>query len=113
MMGLSVAPPSQADIVAMASQMALPAAAKRTLADIGQQLDALNRRREEIAALQKQADVDRAAIDKRAAEIEQRAAVLDAANAKRATELSKRTAALNLVLGELENKLTATLEQLS
>jgi hypothetical protein len=105
MMGLSVGSPGPEEVIKMATAMAMPAAAKARLQDIGQQLDALNKKREEIAALKAQADAAVLANDKRAAVLDEtnakRAAVLDASEAA----LQARTAAFSKVLAEFEGKL--------
>jgi DNA repair exonuclease SbcCD ATPase subunit len=95
MMGLAQGSPGPEEIIKIATAMTMPAAAKARLQDIAQQLDALNRRSAEIASLQKQADVDRAAIDKRAAE-------LNEDNARKAASLDAREAALQARVAKFE-----------
>jgi chemotaxis protein histidine kinase CheA len=101
MLGLSVAPPGPEEVIKMATAMAMPAAAKARLQDIGQQLDTLNKRREEIAALKAQADAAVLANDKRAVELQQRSDALDARDAV----LAARTAQVAAVVAKFERAL--------
>jgi chromosome segregation ATPase len=103
MMGLSQGSPGPEEVIKIATAMAMPAAAKARLQDIGQQLDALNKRREEIAALQAQIDVDRKAADKRMAEVQQRSDALD----DRDAALRTRIASFSKVIAEFGSKLAA------
>jgi septation ring formation regulator EzrA len=103
MMGLSQGAPGAAEVIAIAQRMAMPDAVKATLADIGQQLDALNKRREEIAALQKQVETDRAAADSLKARADEFAQDL----VTREQKHSARVAKLDAVVAAFEQKLAA------
>ena len=109
-MGLSQGSPGPEEVIKMATAMAMPAAAKARLLDIGQQLDTLNKQRAEIAALKAQADSAMLANDKRAVELQQRSDALDARDAA----LTVRTAQVAAVLTKFEQALgehATTLEQ--
>ena len=101
MMGLSQGSPGPEEVIKIATAMAMPAAAKARLQDIGQQLDALNKRREEIAALQAQKDADRSAADKFKAELDARAQDL----ANREQQLNARADKFAKVVAEFQSKL--------
>jgi hypothetical protein len=110
MMGLSQGAPGPEEVIKIATAMAMPAAAKARLQDIGQQLDALNKRREEIAALKAQAEAAALANDKRAVELQQRSDALDARDAA----LAVRTAQVAAAVAKFERALgehATTLEQ--
>jgi hypothetical protein len=110
MMGLSVAPPGIAEIAAQAATLALPEQSKAVLKDIADQLAALRDRQNEIGALQQQLATDRAAADKRKAELDARAQDLDARDAA----LAARVANFAIVVTKFERALgvhLATLEQ--
>jgi hypothetical protein len=103
MMGLSQGAPGPAEIIAVATKMALPDEAKRTLADIGSQLAALNDRRNEIGALQQKLDSDRKDIATLSAEVQQRSALLD----DRDAALAARAAKFQAAVADFESKLAA------
>jgi chromosome segregation ATPase len=103
MMGLSMGTPGPEEVIKMATAMAMPAAAKRTLQDIASQLAALRDRQNEIGVLSLKLDTDRAAVDKRTAEVQQRSDALDAANAA----LNTRIAKFEVTVSEFEQKLAA------
>jgi hypothetical protein len=105
MLGLSVAPPGPEEVIKMATAMAMPAAAKARLQDIGQQLDALNKRREEIAALQAQIDADRKAADKCMTEVQQRSDALDARAAAFDVALRRRADTFAKIVDDFQSKL--------
>jgi septal ring factor EnvC (AmiA/AmiB activator) len=112
MMGLSQGAPGPEEVIKIATAMAMPAAAKARLQDIGQQLDALNKRREEIATLQAQIDAARSAADKFKAELDVHAQDL----ANREQQLNARAARIQAVADQFGQALArhvASLEQTS
>jgi hypothetical protein len=103
MLGLSLPAPSEAELLAQAARMALPAAAKARLHDVAQQIDVLNQRRTELAALEK-VDADRKkAIATLKAELDARAQDLDARDAA----LAARAAAFAKVVAAFDQNLAA------
>jgi hypothetical protein len=111
MMGSSVITPSVDELVAQARKLVLPDESARVLNDISAQLAALNDRQNEIIALQQKTDLDRAAANKLAAEVQQRSDALDAASAA----LGARAAKFDAVVAAFEQKLAAhaaSLEQI-
>ena len=97
--------PGPEEVIKIATAMAMPAAAKARLQDIGQQLDALNKRREEIAALKAQADADRIAADKFKAELDARAQDLANREQQNNAALLTRIAKFEAVVAEFQSKL--------
>jgi hypothetical protein len=92
-----------AEILAEATRLAMPAESQRVLKDIADQLAALKDRQNEIIALQQKTDADRAAFDRLAAEIQLRSDALDS----REAALRARAAKLDAVVAAFEQKLAA------